>query len=96
MNVTCVNTADAFLSKVNAGERFDAIIMDFQLHSGFNGFELLKFYRDKTGESFFGVMMTAEQDTELRDKVIESGFKFLAKPAEPAKLRSLFQSYLTQ
>jgi len=79
---------------VKSGERFDVLVMDYQLQQKMNGLELMDYYRDQVGQDFFGIMMTAEQDAQLKQRVIDSGYQFLAKPAEPAKLRSLFQTYI--
>ena len=94
MFVISTQSVDDFIALVKSGERFDVLMMDYQLQQHMNGLELMDYYREHVGDNFFGIMMTAEQDAELKQQVIDSGYQFLAKPAEPAKLRSLFQSYI--
>ncbi len=94
MFVISTQSVDDFVALVKSGERFDVLIMDYQLQQQMNGLELMDYYRQQVGDGFFGIMMTAEQDAGLKQRVIESGYQFLAKPAEPAKLRSLFQSFI--
>ena len=68
--------------------------MDYQLHSEQHGLDLLKLYQKHCVNSFLGILTTAEQDPVIKQQTIDAGFKFLAKPAEPAKLRSLLQSFI--
>ena len=38
------------------------------------------------------MLVTAEQDPQVRQAALDAGFQFLAKPVEPAKLRSVLQT----
>ena len=94
MFVISTQSVDDFVTLVKSGERFDVLMMDYQLQQRMNGLELMDYYRQQVGDNFFGIMMTAEQDAQLKQRVVDAGYQFLPKPAEPAKLRSLFQSYI--
>lgn len=96
ISVTLFGTSDDFINAVDKNEQFDVVLMDYQLGCKDNGFDLLKYYQSKAKKEFYGMLVTAEQDLELKSKIQEHGFKFLAKPVEPAKLRSLFQSFITR
>lgn len=96
IQVTAVQTVDSFKTLIKAGNRYDVVVMDYQLGDSLNGLDLLHYYQQNSDSSFFGIMMTAEQDSQIKQSVKDAGFKFLAKPAEPAKIRSLFQSYLSR
>lgn len=95
ISLLCIKSAVEFTRIVDSGEQFDVVIMDYQLGEGLNGFELLQYYQNKSQKVFRGIITTAEQDPILKEKSISEGYKFLAKPAEPAKIRSIFQSFLT-
>ncbi len=95
ITVVALQTAQSFINLVDCGERFDVVMMDYQLGDGDNGLELLQYYANKSEKAFYGLLTTAEQNPEIKQKAIEAGYKFLAKPAEPAKIRSVFQSFLS-
>jgi len=94
VSVVTLKTAASFIKLIDCGERFDVVMTDYQLGKGLNGFELLQYYQTKSDKPFYGLLTTAEQDPKIKQKTIKAGYKFLAKPAEPAKLRSVFQSFI--
>lgn len=95
ISVVCLKTAQSFISLVDCGERFDVLMMDYQLGEGLNGLELLKYYQSKSANRFYGILTTAEQNQTLKQQTLKAGYKFLPKPAEPAKIRSVFQSFVS-
>lgn len=90
--VSCVNNVDGFRKKIAEETPFDMVLMDFQLHDSVNGLELLHVYKAQSTRPFLGVLITAEQEPALKQEALDSGFQFLAKPVEPAKLRSVLHT----
>ena len=66
--------------------------MDYQLHDRANGLMLLREYRAAALRPFLGVLVTAEPDSMVEKAALDAGFQFLAKPVEPAKLRSILHA----
>lgn len=94
VDVTISESITEFRIMAAAGKQFDVILMDYQLGEGANGLELLELYRREVSQDFLGILATAKQSEELRSEVEQAGFKFLAKPLGPARLRSVLQSYV--
>ncbi|RMG35932.1 MAG: sensor histidine kinase [Gammaproteobacteria bacterium] len=94
--VLCENSAEGYLQRADATVPCDIVLMDYRLHEMTNGLDLLHHYRARHGERFLGVLITAEQDARVRESALAAGFQFLAKPVEPAKLRSILHTALTQ
>ncbi|OOY37025.1 hypothetical protein BOV90_04885 [Solemya velum gill symbiont] len=94
IDVTISESITEFRIMAAAGKQFDVILMDYQLGEGANGLELLELYRREVSEDFLGILATAKQSEELRSEVEQAGFKFMAKPLGPARLRSVLQSYV--
>ena len=90
-HVTCLQNANLFDELTEDEQDFDVVLMDYQLNDGHKGLDLLKNYQRKD-DSFLGVIVTAEQDPQLEQETLLLGFKYLAKPVEPAKLRATLQS----
>jgi len=67
------------------------VLMDYQLNDNHKGLDLLKSYRQRY-DNFLGVIVTAEQDRQVEEDTVCLGFKYLAKPVEPAKLRATLQA----
>ena len=90
-HVTCLQDANLFDEMTEGEQDFDVVLMDYQLNDGHKGLDLLQKYQRK-GDSFLGVIVTAEQDQQLEKDTLLFGFKYLAKPVEPAKLRATLQA----
>jgi signal transduction histidine kinase len=67
---------------------FDIVLADYRLDDDETGLDFLKVSQTKS-TSLKGVLITAEQDKLLKPKVEQQGFSYLAKPVEPASLKSL-------
>ncbi len=90
--VKCLHSTRGFDSLANSDDHFDVVLMDYRLGSNANGLDLLKKYGETHHGNFLGVLITAEQDKEIEVNTLEHGFKYLAKPVEPAKLRAVLQA----
>jgi DNA-binding NtrC family response regulator len=90
-HITCLQDANQFDELIDETDGFNVILMDYQLNDGIKGLDLLKSYRRKNGD-FLGVIVTAEQNPQIERDTLALGFKYLAKPVEPAKLRATLQS----
>lgn len=95
-HLICVDTPSKLHNIIGSGHIFNVVLMDYQLGADENGLSLLMACKGAYGENFLGVLVTAEQDVSLKKQAIDHGFQFLAKPVEPAKLRTLLQSGLSK
>jgi len=89
---TCVT---AYKQGVEALERKDyqVILADYRLDYEQTGLDFLKFGQKLCEKSrqvpVQGVLITAEQDKDIEQQSLDSGFHYLAKPVEPAVLKSV-------
>lgn len=67
---------------------FDVILADYRLDDDETGLDFLNNCRLSNGP-LQGILITAEQDKALKAKAAEQDFMYLAKPIEPASLKSL-------
>lgn len=71
-------------------QHFDVIVADYNLDNSDSGLDLLIEARQQ-GWNGCGVMITAEQDPEIRTRARTAGFYFLPKPVDPSSLRTLLK-----
>jgi CheY-like chemotaxis protein len=90
--VRCLRSVQEYRDEVAAEQGYDIVLMDYQLHDSSNGLDLLQHYRVVNPQPFLGVLITAEQNPQVERDVLDAGFQFLAKPVEPAKLRSVLHT----
>ncbi len=90
--VKCLQRIHGLDSLPGKENSFDVVLMDYRLGSGINGLDLLKKYRETHHDSFLGILITAEQSKQIEADTLRHGFKYLAKPVEPAKLRAILQA----
>ena len=90
--VRCLNGVESYREEIVEEDFHDIALMDYQLHASSTGLDLLKHYREINPNTFLGVLITAEQDPQVERDALEAGFQFLAKPVEPAKLRSILHT----
>jgi Na+/proline symporter/signal transduction histidine kinase len=75
-----------------AAEAREVIIADYSLDGEESGLDFLQQVQSRVpGEAFLGIMISAEQDPTLRGRVRAAGYYFLAKPVDPASLRTLLR-----
>ena len=94
--VRCLDSAETFLDTAEGQPVHDIVLMDYRLNDQTDGLDLLHHYRARHGEGFLGVLITAEQDPAVERTALEAGFQFLAKPVEPAKLRSILHAAMLE
>lgn len=94
--VRCLDSAETFLDTAEGQPVHDIVLMDYRLNDQTDGLGLLHHYRARHGEGFLGVLITAEQDPAVERTALEAGFQFLAKPVEPAKLRSILHAAMLE
>lgn len=90
--VRCLRGVQEYRNEIANESVFQIVLMDYQLHESSNGLDLLNHYRVVTPQPFLGVLITAEQDPAVEQAALAAGFQFLAKPVEPAKLRSVLHT----
>lgn len=87
-NVIACRTYEEALKHSQQYNTIDMILADYRLDGQQNGLEFLNIACPSGGDKT-GVLVTAEQDLSIKNKAIESGHIFLAKPVEPAALRGI-------
>ena len=91
-SVRCLRGVEEYRKEIATERRYEIVLMDYQLHESSNGLDLLSHYQVVTSQPFLGVLITAEQDPQVEKAALQAGFQFLAKPVEPAKLRSVLHT----
>jgi signal transduction histidine kinase len=85
--VTAASASEALrAAKENAGAP-DLLLLDHRLPDG-SGPEIVPELFRRWGAEVPVIMLSAERDSALRDRVQANGWGFLAKPVNPAKLRA--------
>jgi len=69
-------------------QNIDMLLADYRLDGEQTGLDFLDFAASQD-DSITGVLVTAEQDLAIKNKALENGHIFLAKPVEPAALRGI-------
>ncbi len=86
-DVVCVDDYDGAKAEFEQHD-FEVILADYRLDDEQTGLDfLIESKRPQGGPA--GVLITAEQDKSLEDKASDHGFMYLAKPLDPAALRSV-------
>ncbi len=70
--------------------RPDLHILDFHLDGGHTGLDVLMLLRESHGD-IPAVMLTADRDGELRQRLLDGGIGVLYKPLKPLALRQVLQ-----
>ncbi|MGR5413349.1 hybrid sensor histidine kinase/response regulator [Vibrio astriarenae] len=73
---------------LEGGWQPDVILSDYRLDNGRTGLEVLQQCRLRLGDSFKGVIISADRTDEMMQTIQSSGFSFMAKPVKPLKLRA--------
>ncbi len=77
------------LKHLDAGWVPDVILSDYRLDNGRTGLEVLQQFRLRLGDSFTGVIISADRTDSMLEGIKANGFKFIPKPIKPLKLRAL-------
>ncbi len=67
----------------------DVIFSDYRLDYDRTGLEVLQQCRLRLGDSFEGVIISADRTDEMLSAIKSNGFSFIAKPVKPLKLRAV-------
>ncbi|USD40961.1 hybrid sensor histidine kinase/response regulator [Vibrio sp. SCSIO 43135] len=67
----------------------DVIFSDYRLNNGRTGLEVLQQCRLRLGDSFIGVIISADRTDDMLDGIKSNGFSFMPKPVKPLKLRAV-------
>ncbi|WP_414931791.1 PAS-domain containing protein [Vibrio europaeus] len=67
----------------------DVILSDYRLDNGRTGLEVLQQCRLRLGDSFVGVIISADRTDDMLDGIKSNGFSFIPKPVKPLKLRAV-------
>lgn len=67
----------------------DVILSDYRLDNGRTGLEVLQQCRLRLGDSFKGVIISADRTPDMLEGIQSNGFSFIPKPVKPLKLRAV-------
>ncbi|KJY85120.1 histidine kinase [Vibrio neptunius] len=67
----------------------DVILSDYRLDNGRTGLEVLQQCRLRLGDSFKGVIISADRTNDMMEGIKSNGFSFVPKPVKPLKLRAI-------
>jgi len=67
----------------------DVIFSDYRLDYGRTGLEVLQQCRLRLGDSFEGVIISADRTDDMLSAIKSNGFSFITKPVKPLKLRAV-------
>ncbi|AIU68045.1 NahK/ErcS family hybrid sensor histidine kinase/response regulator [Vibrio coralliilyticus] len=67
----------------------DVVLSDYRLDNGRTGLEVLQQCRLRLGDSFEGVIISADRTNDMMDGIKSNGFSFIPKPVKPLKLRAI-------
>ena len=90
--VTSVATYRQGLSALKSNS-YQIVLADYRLDYHETGLDFLAVVKKHNSQ---GILITAEQDKNLDSKAKELGFQYLAKPIEPASLKSLMLFLLAE
>ncbi len=68
-----------------------AIIADLHLDGGIDGIDAIILLRERLGRNVPGILVTADQSREIKERAKSKGIEYFSKPMKPAQLRA----YLT-
>ncbi|MGR5288181.1 PAS domain-containing hybrid sensor histidine kinase/response regulator [Vibrio maritimus] len=77
------------LKHLDQGWEPDVILSDYRLDNGRTGLEVLQQFRLRVGDSFKGVIISADRTESMLEGIKSNGFAFIAKPVKPLKLRAI-------
>lgn len=76
--------------------RPDVLLMDYQLSNDEDGLQVISRLRERAGQALPAALVTANKESELKERCLTMDVSYLAKPVKPAKLRSLLLSLYRQ
>ncbi|CED72528.1 sensor protein [Aliivibrio wodanis] len=71
----------------------DVIFSDYRLDNERTGLEVLQQCRLRLGNTFEGVMISADKTDDLLECIKSNGFGFISKPVKPLKLRAVLNRH---
>lgn len=74
----------------------DIMLVDYQLDDGTNGLDLMQHLRELASREIPGILITANSDNEIVDKVKANQFGYLRKLIRPGQLRALMSAKLAE
>jgi PAS domain S-box-containing protein len=88
------DVASVTAAYANGASRPDILVLDYQLDGEDTGLDVLRYMREAKGFDGPAILVTASRSAEMDVLVGGEGVPILAKPVEPAALRSLCVSLL--
>ncbi|MDO6686761.1 MULTISPECIES: hybrid sensor histidine kinase/response regulator [unclassified Agarivorans] len=92
--VICCEDADVAEEVIDGGWVPELILSDYHLDFDKTGLEALQRLIHERGLSCHGIVISADRQTDLIDRVRAQGFAYLSKPLRPLRLKKLCQQLL--
>jgi len=65
-----------------------AIVADLHLDGGIDGIDAIILLRERLGRDVPGILVTADQSREVKERAKAKGIEYFSKPMKPAQLRA--------
>lgn len=88
-DVRCATDIVESLKAIDEAWVPDVVLSDYRLDHGRTGLEILQQCRLRLGDSFIGVIISADRTPDMLDGIKSNGFSFIPKPVKPLKLRAI-------
>lgn len=90
-----VYSAQSYLEamKIIESESLDLLMVDYQIGEKITGIELIGHIRTKLGYEIGAVLITANQQNDLRQQCRDLNIRYLGKPVKPAAMRAILNCY---
>jgi CheY-like chemotaxis protein/anti-sigma regulatory factor (Ser/Thr protein kinase) len=95
-NVYSAQNYEEYQTLLQEGYVFDVILADYHLNSSWVGLDILKHYQQQTIYKFFGVLITAEQNSTIEDEALLAEFSYLTKPVDSQLLKNILYQHFNQ
>ena len=93
VSVVAVSSAAEALSAVATGPRPRMIIADYSLR-GSHGTDVVQSVREALGQEIPAVIVTADLEPAITERIVGLGFPLLIKPVSPPRLRVMMHHLL--
>ncbi len=93
--IRTAETVQAVMATLGDGWRPDVVLSDYHLENEQTGLQVLQQCRLSLGNTFAGVLISADRTPETQDAAKANGYQFMSKPVKPIKLRNILNQVVT-
>ncbi|MBD2858927.1 PAS domain-containing hybrid sensor histidine kinase/response regulator [Spongiibacter sp. KMU-158] len=72
----------------------DIVLADYHLDAGETGLDVLQALSYHWGQPLQAVVISADNSDDMRQRVVNAGYRFLSKPVKPAVLRAVMRNIM--